>query len=677
MARDLNRQRKLERKAKKAAKRRHRDDREAPKAELAIGAARALDEAERLLAAGEFGQGIEELEELSRRYPRRLEVLGSLAEAYQKSGDMWGYQATCARLTAVDPHEPAAWLGLCVAAMTNGQLAVAERACAHILDTWPDLTAAAEARDLQPQLHEFLVDECRRRGMDETLGFRVLLMNDDVTLHLHLGKFEMTCDVATRLLAICPTFAPALNNRSEAHFRSGRNDDAIADSRRILEFDATNYHALANLTRYLYLSGRFAEAQVAVESLKACASTDSDAYVKKAETFATLGDWEAVRQAVDDGQHVWAKRDGIPPLAEHLLGVALANLGDLKAAAKHWRHAADGFDAVNWAKENLEDSKLPIGKRHGAWAFPLEHWVPRGVIDRLLETISGTTRASELARRIERHLDKFPQLELLAGKMLERSDPGACDFWVRLGRQVKRPAIFEALKTFALGQRGSDELRVQALLTLSQAEYLEGEVEVWRDGELTHLALMVQEITSEALAEIPPEIHDLLLAAHDALHEGRGADAERLLDEALRLRPECISAQFNRASSIALQGRGDEAMEIVRRLHREQPEYVFARTQLAEQCIAEGDLERAQSLLAPIAEKRRLHVSEYAASCNANISLAMAKGDRKTALSFLNAWEQTMPDDGRVEIWKSRIQGRRGLRDRFRLLGGKSSHDEE
>src|SRR5690606_2087099 len=114
---------------------------------------------------------------------------------------------------------------------------------------------------------------------------------------------------------------------SEAHFRSGRYDEAVDDCRRVLKLDTKNCHALANLTRYLYLAGRFDEAAAAATALKTCEADVADACIKKAETFAILGDWEAVRQSVDDGRTAWAECDGTPALAEHLAGVALANLG--------------------------------------------------------------------------------------------------------------------------------------------------------------------------------------------------------------------------------------------------------------------------------------------------------------------------------------------------------------
>ena len=674
MAREHDRQRKLQKKAKKTSKQRERTRRNRKKS-LSLGAARGLDEADDLLARREYHQAIDVLDELRRRYPSRPEVLTRLAEAYLETGDQWRYQATCQRLTAADPYEPMSWLALGSAALGTAQPAAAHRAFTHVAVNWPNHPETAMALAMLETLDPFLAEECRSRGLDEAVDFRVLLLHDEINLHLHLGKFDKVCDVAMRLLAICPTFAPALNNRSEAHFRSGRNAEAIADSERVLEFDATNYHAWANMARYLFLSGRYDEAHSTAALLQACDSLEEDSFLKKAETFAILGDWEAVRQAVRTGEDIWAEQGGMPALAEHLAGVALANLGDLAAARKHWRRAADGPDGVTWANENLKDSKRPIGKRHGPWAFPLEHWIPRDVIEELVESAAGSPQTSEVKQIVERYFERHPQLELVAEMMLEQSDPNACELLIRLAPLVERPAIFAALKKFALGQRGSDDLRMQALMALSKAGYIEGEVDVWRDGALHPVRLMSQEIYCEPTADVPPEVNDLMLSAHDAINDGRGAEAEQLLDEGLRLRPDDVSMQFNRAVAIGLQNRQDEALAIVRRIHRDRPDYVFARTHLADECIANGDLKGAKTLLAPIAEKQRLHVSEHAAWCSSNINLALAEGNRGAARNLLKAWEQIDPDDRRIKYWKGRLRGVRGLFNRLLDQGRLASLD--
>ncbi len=666
MARKQNRQRKLKQEAKRVAKRQRRTHRDAGPTRW-LDALDGFEEAEELLASSKYDEAIELLEELVRRFPRDAEIVACLAQAYLQTGDQWSYQAACEQLTLADPDEPMSWLALGSAALSNAQPAAAQRAFAHVVATWPDHPETAEALELEASLRAWLVEECRHRGLDEKIGFRILQLHDEVNLHLHRGRFDKVCDVATRLLIMCPTFAPALNNRSEARFRLARFDEAIADCRQVLKFDPTNYHALANLTRYQYLSGQFDEAQTTAAALKERASDDADLFVKKAEVFAFLGDWQAVLESVEEGKSRWAKVGGTPKLAEHLAGVALANRGDLKGAQQCWRRAATGPGAINLASENLQDSKRPVGQRHGPWAFPLNQWVPRGIIADLLEVAAAQGRPGEATQIVKRHFARHPQLELLADPLLDRSDPVACEMLIRLAPLAESPALFAALKKFALGQRGSDDLRMQALMMLSQAGYIEGQIEVWQAGILNPVGLIMQEIYDEPTVDLPPEINDLLLSASDALLDGRGAEAQRLFEEVQRLRPDDLSIQFNRAVAIQTQGRKGEALEIIRRLHRDHPDYVFARAHLADVAIAAGDLEQAKTLLLPLAEKRRLHRSEHAAWCSTQVNLALALGNRDAAQRVLSAWEQVDPDNRQLKIWKSRFHGARGL---LGLVGG-------
>src|SRR5690606_6154621 len=106
-------------------------------------------------------------------------------------------------------------------------------------------------------------------------------------------------------------------------------------------------------------------------------------------------------------------------------------------------------------------------------------------------------RKGSVKRAVRRNCDQYPQLERLAEDLLERGDPAACKLLIGIAPLVKRTAIYEALKKFAVGQRGSDELRIEALTTLSQAEYLTGEVPMWRQGELHPIRVLAQEVTGE------------------------------------------------------------------------------------------------------------------------------------------------------------------------------------
>ena len=171
----------------------------------------------------------------------------------------------------------------------------------------------------------------------------------------------------------------------------------------MLEFDAENYHALANLTRLLVLSGRTEETPEIVRRLKAVDADDPDLFVKKAEALSFLGDWAGVLEAFAQAEHRDHKLDG---LLCHLVGVAAANLGQPEAARKHWKRAIKLQVADVWAQENLADSQLPVGKQNGPWAFPVEHWIPQAVINRLIVDLERAGRGAKEAA-VRRHVRGF------------------------------------------------------------------------------------------------------------------------------------------------------------------------------------------------------------------------------------------------------------------------------
>ena len=69
----------------------------------------------------------------------------------------------------------------------------------------------------------------------------------------------------------------------------------------------------------------------------------------------------------------------------------------------------------------------------------------------------------------------------------------------------------------------------------------------------------------------------------------------------------------------------------------------------------EGDTESAEALLRPLLGRQRLHVMEFAALCDAQITLSLAQKQREGARSWLSMWKQIDPDDPRVEAWERKL----------------------
>lgn len=663
MARKNPRQAKAEKRAKKAAKNERRASQRTHGSRQSNMLLSGLAEAEELLNDGFAEESVEILEELAHRYPRRLEVLGMLLDAYYQQHDMWSYQSVCQRLTELEPDEVDAWLSLAGAALGNGQMATAHRAFNQVLSRRPDHPEADKAREAYDGLEEILQTEMAKYGMSQADGYDLLLLHDEINLHLQQGNYERVANVAERLVARCPTFAPALNNRSEAWFRSGNLDLALADARRVLEFDADNFHALANLARYLFLSGQFDEVQAVAERLKVADSESPDLFVKQAEALGILGDWQGVLDILKQAEGRGA--EGEMGLLYHLAGVAAAELGQLAEARKYWKRAAKLGSMADWPQQNLDDLKLPIGEKNGPWAFAMEYWIPRAVIERLkgeLERAGSNTKGPSVRRRVRKFLEEHPYLEKIMPVLLERGDSAAREFVIRVASISRLPTIMSAVRDFAFGQRGADKLRHTAATYLVEAEAIEpGLLRMWIKDELRDVNLMSFEITAGQVYSLPEEVEELAADAWQAIHDEEGAQAEMLLDEAIKLHPNDPTLEYNRTVAVLLQGRKKEALALVRDLHARYPDYLFARIALAEEAIDNRDFETARKLLNPLMAKRRFHLSEYTALCHAHIKMLSTQGEQEGARAWLRMWEDVAPDDERLEYWSMRLNKRKLL----------------
>ena len=663
MSRRNLRQEKLAKKARKEAKAKRRQvDRRrqdfGPSSPLLSG----LEQAEDLLERGRVDEAAELLDELRRRFPRRREVPEMQLEVCLRQQNMWSYQAACRQILEIDPHDADIWLASAGAAMMNGQMAVAHQAFTRFLCGWPTHEMAADASENCHSLDEFLRSEIAKKRLSEDDGFELFAQHDEVNFHLHQHDYDRVCETAERLLRRWPTFAPALNNRSEANFRSGRLPAAIADARRVLVFEPGNYHALANLTRYLFLGGQPEEAAVVAQQLKAAQSESADLSVKKAETLVFLGDWSGVLDALSRAEaNGDIKHVAESALLYHLAGVAAANLGNRDAARAHWKRAIGSAGGMTLAEENLNDLDQPPGEQNGPYAYSLEYWIPKAVFDRLsvdVERAGTKPKDGDVRRRVRKFLGLHPYIERLSPHLLQHGDPIAKEFVVNLASLTRLPSILAALRDISFGERGTDELRRKAALILIDAGVIPpGRHQLFVEGKMRELNLMSFEITGDALEPLPSNVEPLATKAHELLHvRNEGPAAEALLVKAIRLCPDHPSLMYNRAVAIGLQGREAEALALVRELHAKHPDYLFARVRLAQEAIAEEDFEAARALLDPCLSRGRYHLSEYTALCSAHIELLLAQGQAEGARSWLKMWRDVAPDDPRIMHWETKLK---------------------
>jgi tetratricopeptide (TPR) repeat protein len=620
-----------------------------------------LDAAEALLADGQWEEAERLLEELDRRHPRQPDVLALRLAVAAQLGDLRTHQLVCEQLIELLPDDLDLPVMLAGSYLTNGRIALGLRAMRDVLARWPDHAEADRLRgmlaDLEPGFHETLA----AIGLGGPDDLRLAERHERSQLHLERGEYASARAAAEEVLRERPAFAAGLNNVAEAYGREGDYDRAVATVRRVFDFAPGNVFARAVLTRFLFLAGRRAEAAEEAGRLKALTPARHDEWLKVAEALSFLGDDAGVLAAYAGSQKMRPKpHGGTGAFLEHLAGVAAYRQGRESEARKHWRRALKHQPGFDWARLNLDDLKKPLSERHAAWPFDLPAWLPRRVLDRLAWQIGAGGRSKrnrDVKAGVRRFLDEHPAVAAQVPALLDRGDEKGRTWALELALLADVPPLWEALKTFALGQRGPDAQRIKAAQMAADAEVIPaGPTRLWVEGEWRELTLTSFEITEEPSYVHSAEVTDLAAEAHAALQDGDGIKAERLLKQALEREPDAPDLLNNLAAAYGLQDRTDESDELVRQVHARFPDYWFGVLGVARQTAAAGDTDAALKQLLPLLARKKLHVSEFVALAMAYVDLLLARGEYDGAEAWLKMWEDVTPDHPALPDWQRRVQ---------------------
>jgi tetratricopeptide (TPR) repeat protein len=393
--------------------------------------------------------------------------------------------------------------------------------------------------------------------------------------------------------------------------------------------------------------------------LKASQASATDVWTKKAEALVYLADYESILELYQQAKKEDKYADK-SPLLLHLVAVAKCNLGQEREARRLWQQALKLNPSFDLARQNLEDLKKPIGERNAPWAFSMFYWVNEKTVEELYRAMeSASRRKSEHAVRVatEKFLQQHPEIVPLASHLLQHGDALVREFILNLARSSHDEALLEAIKEFSLGQRGSDNLRMQAARLLLEDGLLPaGPVRMWGKGQWRDVLLMDFEITSE-VGEEPshPKVQSLAEEAYYALKDGDGRRAQKLLEEAITFDPDSAPLYNNLAIAYEIQRKPDKAHALIREIHERFPDYFFGIAGVARLAIRDGELDTAHDLIDRLMKRRRLHTTEFDTLCATQIELSLAEKNHEAARTWFEMWEGPDPENPQLDQYRRRV----------------------
>ena len=623
-----------------------------------------LTEAETLSAKGRYAEALHILKELEKSYHKSPEVLGELANLYAVMENMHAYEHVLRRLWDAGEHKAAIRYALAEAHMTNLRPALAWKTFLDALRRYPTHPFAEDARQSVTALEKLIRLELGKVELPEVEGFELFAQHDELRYYLAHGEYQRGLQVAEKLLRRYPHYTPIWNNLAQLHAVLGDRPKAIQACLQVLEQEADNIHALSNLARLCFLSGRLSEAQEYAARLKQSPAPAADRWLKIAEALTFLEDDEGVLALYD--QVKAAKElesldlDG--GMFYHLLAVSACHLGREKEARQYWNKALAINPHLDYAVENLKDLELPAGERSGAWAFPFQNWFLDQAakdISALVEKQKKGTKMSEMRKALCSLVeDKHPQLLFLAPRLVRRGDSQSGQFMVRMAAATGHPALLEAARAFVFGMRGTFEDRFEAARILEEAKLLpSGPVRMWHGGEWSEVLLLSMMITDEPEdSSRPRRVQEMYASAMEALYAGDGKRAQELLEEAVQIYPDDPGLLNNLSVAHMMQNHVKVAAQIQDDIHARFPDYFFGIISAATRTASDGDVEKSHTMLNGLMQRKEVHTSEFVALCRAQIHVLLIEEKTEAARLWLDLWEKISPEDEMLAEYLIRIK---------------------
>lgn len=537
------------------------------------------------------------------------------------------------------------------AAVSSVGLSVPFSTLHHIsiyIDRWPDGPYIDEAREIYDQFAP-VCDELRE-GEDvvREIDIATMALFEEAQILVGHGEYKEGRELSEQVAPLMPGFPSPLNNVSLSYAVEGKLEKAIRIAQQVLDEYPENIHARSNMVQYLVRLGRADEACLILDGLCNESPQNPDHCQKIIEAFAFAGDDDGVIEVYNQVNRTLGRRKWkyLGALTHHLAAVAYAHMGQIKKARKLWNKTLQEDPSLDIAHENLADSHLPVGERHGAWCFPLSNWMAKRWIKQILHIFERDLSNDDdeaLQRNLDRVFENNPGLDSVLPILLERGGPMALAFVLRVASHHK----VQGLREFALGKRGPDPSRMEAARYASMYGEIDATkpVELYVRGKPREVMLLDIEVHGEPKAsDLSEKAQTYLEDSLAALHDDNLEEALDLVEAGLELAPDEMHLLYHKSLVLRLMGRTEEANDLLRRVAATYPDYLFARCAMAKVCVREKKLDEAQTWLEPLLQQKRLHFSEFRAVADAQITLSIQRDNFEAAQSWARMWKEIEPD---------------------------------
>ncbi len=628
-----------------------------------------LDKADRLVEAGRPDQALALLTPLLEQHPRHAELHYYIGYARVKSGDMFGALDGYERALKLS-GDPSYWLPLSTLYLESGLSAHALDAFRKVVRYQLDEPAPGWAERSIVLLEEDVATVAEDLNMSPAKVEQGLRQMEEGLRALQVGDYDGAVAAGRRAIKILGDWPPPNNNLSLAHFFNGQPQQAIDTTLGVLSAWPENVQALSNAIRFLTWTGHEDEAREHWRLLLDAPPEGVTDIFKTAEAAAILDEDEAVRDLLSPYADIDAAP--LPVKMAQLYAVALANTGSRDEAMARMKGLESEFQ---WIPKTLAALKAGQPGPEIADRYPYFHsteLAPPSVLFEFGELLQeeGTMPDARFRNRIDRFVQRYPQLVLVAEKLL--LEEGLAEAGIEVLGEIGTPAAYAALRRFCISQAGDDQLRRRALGELNKrGQIAPGEtLRMWQYGVWEEVQTREFDIVEAHDIYYAPDVVDLLNDGLAAMKQDRHADAEQLFLRAVKRDPKAREGYNNLASIYSGQGRHQQAEEMLLKALEADPDYVLPRVGLANSRLRDGDIEGAREILAPNMGLSKFTQQEFNLYYRAlaRIALAEEKYDEalkiaKTILELDPSYDPAKEMVDRLEVIRMLKKGFEGFQE--------------